>query len=311
MSQVGKKAQAHLVGPVDVLQDEYERLPASQVLDELGDGLEEPELVLGYRVERDRRLVQFGEESGQLRPPDRAQSSEPIAVENDARRPKGVDRRAEREQLLGLVAPAEKGMSASRPSPDRKCLDEPGLPHARLPQNRHDARPSTPRVIDQTLQSVELRGPAEEWCVGGGASFEERGVAAAACDLADGAIGRSTEALPGGPPRRVVWSQAPAQRSVPAARGRRRYGIAEAPHPGPGPDVQTHQGPTHRLLQRVERQQSDSGVNRAVVVRIVPLMREERREGTPRELPEALAFSEEPLLERRLRHAEALEEVAR
>src|SRR5262249_11326955 len=62
-----EQPQAHLVGPVDVLEHQNQRRPRREALDEVCYTLEQPKLVVTRS--REASGVRFGQQPGELRPP--------------------------------------------------------------------------------------------------------------------------------------------------------------------------------------------------------------------------------------------------
>ncbi len=75
-------------------------------------------------------------------------------------------------------------------------------------------------------------------------------------------------------------------------------------------DVESHQRPVDRLLQRIERQQADRGLDGAIDLPALALEGEQPREDLERDLALPFALADEPLLERGFAQREALEEIA-
>src|SRR5207245_5634639 len=74
--------------------------------------------------------------------------------------------------------------------------------------------------------------------------------------------------------------------------------------------IEVHQRPMHGLLQRIEGQQPYSGLNPAFGLATARLLGQQLAENLQRKLPQSLALYGEPLLERRLVHVEAFDEIA-
>ena len=85
--------------------------------------------------------------------------------------------------------------------------------------------------------------------------------------------------------------------------------LTERGRPAAGVDVQLHEGAVHGLLKGIEREQTQTGPDRRLRVASA-LVPEEPRVCRQCELAQTLALAQEPLLERRLIHLQAFEEVA-
>jgi hypothetical protein len=74
--------------------------------------------------------------------------------------------------------------------------------------------------------------------------------------------------------------------------------------------IQAHERAMRRLLQRVEGEQAHGGLNGALGRAGLALAGQQPGEGLERQLPQPLAFGDEPFLEQRLVQAEAREQIA-
>ena len=124
-TEEGEEADAHLVRPLQILQEEDHRPTRSDSLDELGDRLEEPQRS-GRGVGVRPAAAQLRQEPAHLHPPDRSKPLEGVGQEPFGHGPQRFDPRAERQDLLGLIAAADEDERATPGGLRREGAAEPG-----------------------------------------------------------------------------------------------------------------------------------------------------------------------------------------
>ena len=162
------------VAPVEVLEDEHERLVRGEALEEAEDQLEEPRLV---GPGTDRRPAQRGEclrgradvppEPGRQRrelEPDRTQ--QPAEGLRPDHRPEGPERVEERPVRDPVAAQVEAGADDHPPSvglgPRPELRHEPGLAEARVAADQDNARLARRRPLERGDQRGHRGVPSDE-----------------------------------------------------------------------------------------------------------------------------------------------------
>lgn len=158
--QEGEEPGAHGVRPVQVLDDDDDRLLGRQGADQLEHRLEEQR---GRR--RRRGWVGRGQELGKKRRELRARgSTETLAngcVECCAAAPERLDPRPEGQRLLGLVAAAERQPAGVERVARRELLDQPALADSRLAGDQHHVAPGVEHARERLAQALELARPSD------------------------------------------------------------------------------------------------------------------------------------------------------
>ncbi len=294
---------------MEVLGPEQERLPGREAHHELGHCLEEPEMVGGVGERWKLRRRQLGEQAPQLHSPGRPRRLDQVVIVQNATVPERVGPGAEGERLLVLVRAAHQGEAPSGADLGDEPLDESGLSDAGLAKECENRPVTVPRMVDCLAQPSHLGFPPDP-----GTAGPRR-------------LGSQSNAGPPPPgrPVRPSCARRPRPKDLVVEPARLGFGFhAQLPLQQPGaelvladrggqsalPGVEAHQGPVHRLLGRVERQQADRRLDGALRGRRPLLAREEPAQAVQPPLPQPLALPGEPLLEGDLFHAEAVEQVA-
>ena len=223
-------------------------------------------------------------------------------------RAEGVHPRAERQHLLALVRPPEQDPRAALLSADGQLGDEPCLPDSRLADDA-DHPPVSPPGLGERLRQLRQLGPsADERRL-----HRRRGRARRRLRWARSDLGRRRRA------RQSLAEDVLVER-LRLGLGLHAQLLLECAHallilperraPPPLLGVKPHQRPVRRLLQRVQRQQFERGLHRCLCGPRLSLMRQQLRQPLQRQLPQPLPLGDEPLLEQRLVHGEAGEQVA-
>ena len=85
--------------------------------------------------------------------------------------------------------------------------------------------------------------------------------------------------------------------------------LLERGSPPPLAGIEPHERAVHRLLQGIQPEQPHRRLNRALRARGLALLGQQPRQGLQRHLPQPLPLGDEPLLEQRLVHGEAQQQV--
>ena len=157
----GQQAQAHLVGPVQVLERRDERPLGGEVMQHLDDGLEQAPGV-GVGARRGRPAADLGEEPRQLRPPDRREPRHERVVVGDPRAPQRIDPRGEGQRLLGLVASSEHHLATAAHRDRRDLRRQPALADARLSEQGDETSVAGQRSVQRLTEDHQLALPTHE-----------------------------------------------------------------------------------------------------------------------------------------------------
>ena len=103
-SEERQEAEAHLIAPVEILEDQHHRLAQDEMPNELSHALEELTIVHRTLTGRVSRNAQLGKEARDLRSPHGLEAVDNVFVCIDPAGTQRVDPRRERQDLLGLVA---------------------------------------------------------------------------------------------------------------------------------------------------------------------------------------------------------------
>ena len=158
-AQVRQEAEAHVVGPVQILQHDHERTARGTRSDQAGDRLEEAQEVEPL-VAWPRR-VDFGQELRERGAVTRRQRAHQSAVTGRAVAQE-VDPRAERQHLLGLVAPARRDVAAALEDALHELADEAALADPGVADHGDATRLRGPRRAQRLLERLELAGATDK-----------------------------------------------------------------------------------------------------------------------------------------------------
>ena len=254
----GQEPEAHLIGPVEVLEDQDGGLSEGHSLQELSHGLEELGGIGGGGARR-RAGRDLGEQPGQLRAPDRTEPVERLAVGGETTGAQDIDPRPEREHLFRLEAPAEQDARAFAAGlgdqlGDQAALADAGLAHhgdeLTLAGERGLQRVPEVRQLDLAAhdgslagQRVRVEQPFHSGARGAGASGVRRGRRRVSrLPFQDLLVQR---------PRLVIGLGS----QLALERRHTELVLAES---GPAPAelrVQAHERPVHRFLEGIEGHQ--------------------------------------------------------
>ena len=133
----GQQPEAHLVGPVQVLQHEHQRLAGGDLLDELGHALEQRQGAVARAAAGPAMPASGSRRANSARRVGcRAPRISSSALSSAAAA--GVDPRPEREDRVALVAAADQDPAALGQRVGRQRADEPGLADARFAHHGGD-----------------------------------------------------------------------------------------------------------------------------------------------------------------------------
>ena len=316
-----EEPDAHVVGPVEVLQEEDDRLPLGEAREEGPDGLEKGPVVRG--VDRRRRARDLGDEPGQLAPPAREESLENRQVVGDAPAPEGVHPWREGQDLLGLPGAADEHPIAVSFRYGRHFGEEPGLSHAGFADHGEQAPVARADVGERRLEARQLGRAADQ-------RERRRQVGERGRDRPSGEhprlqAGRPTIELrcrarlrgrPAGHPTaqdRLVESPRPrlgVEPELPLQHIQAHVVLPECGTASAKPDVEAHHGPVDRLLERIQRQQMQRRPERQVGMTLPALVDEETRQRLDGQFAEPLTLDQEPGLERFGLDAQAVQELS-
>ena len=303
-----EQPEAHVVGPVHVLEQEQQGGSCGGGLEQSRHALEEPTRVVACGGQL--RADEFGKEARQLGAPDRLQLVQHPLVEH---RPSGAERvspRAERQDLLARVAPAHQNAHAGpRPVPgqfgEQSTLADAGLAF----YGHHPAAPA-PSGIEQGAEPAQLALSANQRSV----RREEAGPSVAVA-----------RRRPGGPPGLVRARRRPRAQDLLVEVLRLALGLdpqlapqdgeavlvlAQGRAPAAEIHVEAHERAVDRLLEGIESGELQGRLDSGLGATGGALVGEQSGQGLDGQLSQPLALRDEPLLERGLGHREAGEEIA-
>ena len=169
-----EQAQAHVVGPVHVLEQQHERRRLSGGLEQSRDALEE---AAGVRAARARcRTGELGKEPRQLGTPGRLDGAHrPVLAQHPARAQR-FGPRPERQDLGTLVAAAQEHANARARALGDELGQQPTLSDPRLTLDDHHATAPGTSVLEPFAEQAHLVDPTDQRRVGGGKAGADRGV---------------------------------------------------------------------------------------------------------------------------------------
>ena len=308
-----QEPEAHLIGPVEVLEDQDGGLSESHSLQELSHGLEELGGIGGGGARR-RAGRDLGEQPGQLRAPDRTEPVERLAVGGETTGAQDIDPRPEREHLFRLEAPAEQDARAFAAGLGDQLGDQAALADAGLAHHGDELTLACERGLQRVPEVCQLDLAAHDGSLAGQRVRVEQPFHSGARGAAASGVRRGCRRVSRLPfqdllvqrPRLVIGLGS----QLALERRHTDLVLAES---GPAPaelGVKAHERPVHRFLEGVEGHQPQSGLHGLVERACVPLLGEEPRERLQGELAQPQPLGEQPLLEGRLLQREPLEEVA-
>jgi hypothetical protein len=155
-----QESQAHVVGPVQILEPEQDRLRRPEPLHHVAHALEQAQAVARWRGPA--VLRNLGEQKGQRGAPRRIQLAQQGLVADDAPRAQGIRPGAERQDLFALVAPAQQHSAPVLYRLRRHFSQQSTLADARLADDHHDlplplpySRPRLPQPRHLHLASYQ------------------------------------------------------------------------------------------------------------------------------------------------------------
>ncbi len=169
----GDERARRAVGPVHVLEREYERRRFGDEVDQLEHGLEQPQLpgAVGALIADAAVVVEPGQDRGQLRPAAGRELAE-RRVASAHERTQRAQQRGVGQLAVGLLHPvaAEEQdggpVSAGSRRPGAEALlefgDDPGLANARVTAEQDERGPSGGGLLDGELQLGQLADPSHE-----------------------------------------------------------------------------------------------------------------------------------------------------
>jgi hypothetical protein len=252
----------------------------------------------------------FRHEPSELRAPGGAQALEQVRILGDPARSQRIDPRREGQDLLRLVGAPEQHREPPPGGFRGQLRDEPALADACLPEHGDDPAAAGGGRGEGGVELLHLARASHQ--LGGGAHARDA-VLGHARSVA--ALGR----------RRRLRARGPLAEDLLVERLRLRlrlhpqlalehaHALLVLPERGPPPSllrVEAHQRSVHGLLQRVQRQQPESAQHRRLDGARLALVCQQPREGLEGELPQPLAFAQQPLLERRLVERQSRQEIA-
>ena len=309
----GQEPEAHLIGPVEVLEDQDGGLHEGHSLQELSHGLEELGGIGGGGARR-RAGRDLGEQPGQLRAPDRTEAVERLAVGGETAGAQDIDPRPEREHLFRLEAPAEQDARALAAGLGDQLGDQAALADAGLAHHGDELTLACERGLQRVPEVRQLDLTAHDWRLAGQRVRVEQPFHSGARGAGVSGMRRRHRRVCREPfqdllvqrPRLVIGFGSQ------LALERRHTDLVLAER-GPAPPelgVQVHERPVHGLLEGVEGDQPQSGLHGLVERACVPLLGEEPGKRILGQLAQPRPLREKPLLEGRLLQREPLEQVA-
>ncbi len=289
--QEAEQADRHLVGPVQVFEQDHDRLSRGQPADQPGDALEQPDHVLARR--RGPGHADFGQQRRQLASPGLGQRAERLLVRSHLPAAKRIDPRRQGQHLLVLVAATEEHPG---PAPERlggQRRHQAALADAGLADDRHEVTPASRRLLERPAQLPELHVAAEERRLVSGRLWDghaRRGRQPVARCRAAGSLAEQF----------VVELLRLRLRLDPELTLEHADALLVLPERGPSSarlGVQPHQRPVRRLLEWVQPEQCQPRLDGGVGLAGLPVLRQELGQPLQRQLPEPFPLPQQPLLE--------------
>ena len=158
-AEEGKQAQAHLISPVDVLQDQKCRPETGEMADRLSHGSEDLPVVGGTDGWLASRTRQLGDQACQLGAPDGSHAPEllddVVVAERVHPRPKG-------KRLLAFIRAPQQDAPALLLGARRQLGHDSGLADARLADEGDEPAMPIQRLPEETRQPFHFGGAADE-----------------------------------------------------------------------------------------------------------------------------------------------------
>jgi hypothetical protein len=146
-SEEGEEANAHVVRPVEILDDDEGAVPGREASDEPGKRLEERERL--RRACRRRRAADFGQEPPELRPPGRAELREERHVLRHVGAPERVNPGAEWQDPVRLVGAAKQDRARQAGRAGHQLGHEARLADPCFTKDRDRAPAPAPRCVER------------------------------------------------------------------------------------------------------------------------------------------------------------------
>jgi hypothetical protein len=165
--QVAQQQQRWLVGPVQVVEQEYQRLRAGRVAQEPGHALEQAH-ALGVALELHRlgkvgeALAHLGDEVRELGGAVAQLLAQGFVGSRAHVLTQGVDEGEEGDLHGALVGAALQDLRAAQARVDAELLGEPRLADSRLADQRGDRAATRERLLQRVLQLVHLLAAPDE-----------------------------------------------------------------------------------------------------------------------------------------------------
>ena len=295
---------------MQVLQHEHQGLAGGDLLDELGHALEQGQGTVARR--RQAGPACLGQETGQLGPPRGMQGAEDLLVGADLAAAAGVDPGSEGEDRVTLVAAANQDPASLGQRVRHQGADQPRLADARLAHHRGHVSVPPDGLTEQLSQPPQFRLPPEQGCLRRREiGWSRPGLPRAASAIVRSSV-RSLLHLGRAPEQFLI--ELPRLRlglcpQLPLQRADAHLVLLERGSPPPLADIEPHERAVHGLLQGIQPEQPHRRLNGVLRGRGLALLGQQPRQGLQRHLPQPLPLGDEPLLEQRLVHREAQQQV--
>ena len=152
------EVEGRAVGPLDILDDEYQRPLGDQPADDAKQQLQDPRRVRVARRLRRTPVRQLGDQATNLAAGRTQQRIELLGWELDGQRPQHVDERGERDPAaVELDAAAHQGPRTCATAPGDQLADQPRLADTGLPADDQRDRRPVQRPLERLVRSRQFR----------------------------------------------------------------------------------------------------------------------------------------------------------
>jgi len=297
-----EQPDAHVVGPVQILEDDQHGLARGEALEQAAHGLEEVPVVRRPGGGRSGRQRQLGKEPRQFRQPAGVDRIEHFLILVEAGPAQRIDPDAEGQHALPFIRPSSEDPQATLGRFGTQFGDQTALADARLADERHDAALPAPRAVHGLLESRHRHAATDQRRVPRRILRAPRRRhalrARAGRTLPEQFLVEPSRRVLGHRPQ-LSLERVDADLVLTASRAR-----------PPQARIEPHERAVDRLLQGVEGEEAERSLDRRLRRPRGALVGEQPPERVERHLSQPLALEEQPLLEGRLPHARPGEEVA-
>ena len=259
--QEAQQPDAHLIGPVQVLEDQEQRPRPAEARQELSHALEDFEIV--GRPGIGAAGIQLGQQARQLASAGRGEVRESADLLRDAPGAKRIHPRAEGQDLLAFVTPPEQDVALPVGGFRGQLADQPGLADPRLAQHQHELAASFICLDERGAAARHFQLPSDEGDIGRHRQRSSEGAGRRAAHRRPPAAWRTRA---GSPAEDLLVDLARVGLGLDAELAP-EDADAELVLPEGAPTsaelgVEAHQGPVDGFLERIEGDEPERGLER-------------------------------------------------